>query len=646
MAVVGELLVLVGASTAPLTAGLARAQGQLRVFSGAAGASLAFLRTAAVGAGVGASAGLALGVNAASNFQEQMAIINTIAHQTPAELAKTGQGIRDLSKSTGTSLDDLTQAYYDLLSAGIEPGAEALSVLTQSNTLAIGGLATTAQTVDLLTTAINAYGLDAKGAAVATDQFALAIQDGKVTADQIASTFADVAPLANTMGIGIDEIAASYAVLTAHGVPAAEVTTQMNRAMIELMKPNAQLNKLQKDTGINFAKLAGSKGLVVALQTMRDAAAKSGVPFDHLFGRLEGLKFALATTGPFFGEYSNELVAMGDATGTAAGQAEERMGTFDRAGAMFGATLNDLGITVGTRLLPPLTAFLGELSSGIDTVSAWFTAGQGLASWVYTAQNAFAPFAGVVQMTLSKFQELIPVAAEVGRTILDLATRVWEGGLNKAIKVGVTIIGSVIDVVRGVAEAIVTNQDAMNILRTVADGIGTGFSIAATAIQHILDFLGRLGDAIRGNEDAMRTLASIGDGISAGFEAAGPAINAAIQAIKTVVDLAGIAFDEILKLAGGGPPTEVPRGDEGIGRRTPQAPGTVIDRVGSTIGDVGALLGGAGDLIFRGGQAPTQVTNNITVKLDGDTVHEYTETKLYDRASQYSSGFSKPALER
>jgi hypothetical protein len=52
------------------------------------------------------------------------------------------------------------------------PATKAMDALRQANTLAIGGLATTAQTVDLITTAINSYSLNTKGAAVATDQFA------------------------------------------------------------------------------------------------------------------------------------------------------------------------------------------------------------------------------------------------------------------------------------------------------------------------------------------------------------------------------------------------------------------------------------------------------------------------------------------
>lgn len=439
MAVIGSLIVLLGANNTALTAGLLKAEGELKAFGNTADTTTA--RTGAIFGGIGlvAAAGMGLAIKAAADFQEQMAIINTIALQTPEELTKTGDSIRALAVSSGTALSDLTTAYYDLLSAGIEPGTEAMSVLTQANTLAIGGLATTAQTVDLLTTAINAYGLDSKGAAVATDQFALAVKDGKVTAGQIADTFADVAPVAKTAGIGIDEIAAAYAVLTAQGVKPADAMTEFNRAIIELLKPGKELLDLQKKTGINFAELAADKGLVVSLQAMRDAAEANNVPFQDLFGRLEGFKFALATTGPDFANFAAELAKMQTGSGgTALEQMDQRMGTLVRQFDIFKASVGDLAITLGTALLPPVTAIFQTISSGVQSVTTWAQANPGLSSSLLPVITAVgllgaglavlgAPFvviaAGVV-LVITQFDALqrgIQVVIDTIQRMIDLA---------------------------------------------------------------------------------------------------------------------------------------------------------------------------------------------------------------------------------
>src|SRR5204862_2766756 len=82
-------------------------------------------------------------VKVAGDFESQLNSINTIARATPDQLGAIGTAIRKVASDTGTSLADLTQGYYDLLSAGVAT-KDAASVLASANTLAIGGLSTTA----------------------------------------------------------------------------------------------------------------------------------------------------------------------------------------------------------------------------------------------------------------------------------------------------------------------------------------------------------------------------------------------------------------------------------------------------------------------------------------------------------------------
>lgn len=314
--------------------------------------------------------GLALGAGAAAvkwagDFEAQLNTINTIAFATPEALGKIGDGIRDIAKDTGLALDDLTGSYYDLLSAGIKT-ADAQSVLNNAVTLGIGGLATTKQTVDLLTTAYNAYGLNAAGAAKATDMFAQAVADGKVTAAQIAETFSNVASVAKAYGIGIDQIAASYGYLTAQGVAASEVTTEMQRAIISLIKPLPALEDAQKKLKINFTDEIRTKGLIPALQELREYSDKTKIPLIELLGRVEAVKFVLQTTGSQESGFLSELDRINSSSGMAAKQAAERQQGFNNELAKFKARVHDAGITIGSELLPQLTPMVKQLNDFLD----------------------------------------------------------------------------------------------------------------------------------------------------------------------------------------------------------------------------------------------------------------------------------------
>lgn len=343
-----------------------------RGFGSAAG-NVAKLGTAVAGVSL---AGIAGSIKVAADFESQLNTINTVARKTPAELDKIGDAIRGIAKSTGAPLEELTQGFYDLVSAGVD-ASQAVTVLTSANTLAIGGLATSAETVDLLTTALNTYGVSAKKQGAESqrfaDIFAKSIERGKVTAAELAASFAKVGPIAAANKIEIEELAAGYAQLTAKGVPAAEAATQMAAAMIALQRRTGPLEKLEKQTKKSYLAIAGQKGLVVAMEQLRKDADKAGVPLIELLGRVEGLQFVLNTTGPEFANYNKSLAAMGDAAGTAAGQMGERQKGLNAQIAKLKAIAIDAGITIGEKLLPKITplaekavAFLNTHQADID----------------------------------------------------------------------------------------------------------------------------------------------------------------------------------------------------------------------------------------------------------------------------------------
>ena len=387
-----ELAILVtgkDVSATRVLKGVNRELNKLPGIAGKAGRNMARNLERTVVAGAAAAAGaIGYAVKKAGDFEAQLNTINTIAREDPLGLAAIGDQVRQIARDTGTPLEELTAGYYDLLSAGIKT-ADAQQVLVAANKLAIGGLATTAETVDLLTTAINTYGGDATKAAAYADYFAKAVERGKVTADEIAASFAIVGPIAASSGIEIQEVAAAYARLTAAGVPGAEAATQMRSALVGLMKVTSPLAKLQKQTGRNYFAIAGKKGLVYALQLLRQDADKAGVPLIKLLGRVEGVNFALQTTGPNFDSYNADLAAMGDSAGTAAEQMSERQKGLNFEMARLKANVDDAAITIGTQLLPvfgdlaaegtdwlrnhqpEIKAFAQDLAAGIKDAVQW-----------------------------------------------------------------------------------------------------------------------------------------------------------------------------------------------------------------------------------------------------------------------------------
>lgn len=246
------------------TAGTAFSQGMNRFATAGALASGAFFAGAIEG-----------GVK----FEDQLRTINTVAGLTDDQLASVGDDIQALSRETGKSTDDLAAGFYDLVSAGVSAD-QAIGVLRDSAKFATGALGSTAESVDLVTSVLNAYGLEASESTRVTDIFAKAVADGKVTAAELGASMAQIAPIAASAGISMEEVSAGFAELTAKGVPATQAATQMRAAISALLTPNTALNRVTAQTGINFKELAKEKGLAVALEELRKATSKSGGEFD------------------------------------------------------------------------------------------------------------------------------------------------------------------------------------------------------------------------------------------------------------------------------------------------------------------------------------------------------------------------------
>lgn len=218
-------------------------------------------------------------IGGAVAFEEQLATVNTVAKLPKDTLASLGDEVLQLSKDTGKGTDELLAGLYDLVSAGV-PAEQAIGVLRDSAIFATGALGTTGEAVDVVTSALNAYGLEANQSTRVTDIFAQAVADGKITAAELGDSIAQIAPIASSAGISIEEVSAGFAALTAKGVPATAAATQMRASISALLTPNEALNRIQAQTGINFAELAREQGLAVALDKLREVTKDTGGEFE------------------------------------------------------------------------------------------------------------------------------------------------------------------------------------------------------------------------------------------------------------------------------------------------------------------------------------------------------------------------------
>jgi TP901 family phage tail tape measure protein len=602
VATVGELMVMIAGNNAPLMGSLGQSEAALRGFSSTTGtnsaASASHLNTIGIAAlGVVGAVGImgAAGVSAAADFQDRMAIINTIAHQTPEELNRTGEALRNMASQTGASLTDLTGGFYDLLSAGVSTG-NAMEFLRNATTLSIGGLSTVGEAVDAITTATNAWSaaggrahLTQQDSALVADVFAKAIERGKVTADQISSSLANVASTAAAMNIPIQEVGATYATLTARGIPAAEATQRLNGALVALQRIPPGMQELQDKTHTSYEEIARTEGVQAAFQRLRTDAERYHISLIDVMGRQDAMAFVLNVTGAAGRQFSSDLSSMYDATGTAASQAEERMGTFNRTMDRLGAAVNSAMISVGNAALPMLSGIAEHVSEVVYAFGQWSDANPGLAGQILLTVGAVAALvagvaflgpvlgaiAGAVAVIVSPITLLIAALAaaaaglgvfgETGRSAFDSVASAINGFIPQTGPLRVAFdtvrdaIANVQVVVGSVVSAITSGRSAFDALSASLSGlipqtgpVRDGFDAIRGAIASITDAVGpvfsQIGADLASVASAVLTGRSAFDGLTSSLSGVIPytgPVRTAFEGIRTAIALAQQAFGNI-----------------------------------------------------------------------------------------------------
>ena len=309
-------------------------------------------------------------VKMASDAETSFAKVSTIADGAVLSYSKMKDGVTKSSNDTGVAITEFNEALYSSLSAGVDSG-NAIGFTTDMVKLAKGGFTDTAKAVDVVTTVLNAYGLSAEEASSISDKLILTQNIGKTTVDELASSLGRVIPTAKSVGVDMDNVSASMAILTKRGIATAEATTYYNGMLNELGSSGSVADKaLRKMAGQGFQELiANGTPVTEVLRMLEDYAKKSGKSLSDMFGSSEAGKAALSIMSDGGKEYNEVLQKMADSAGTA----QEAFNTMDATPAAkmqkeFNK-LKNVGIDVGGKLLPIVTDMVQGIGKLADSYS-------------------------------------------------------------------------------------------------------------------------------------------------------------------------------------------------------------------------------------------------------------------------------------
>lgn len=317
--------------------------------------------------GVLASAGIAATLNeikngffdcseAAAQFETSTAMVATIADTSQKSLSDISKEVRTYSNETGEAASDMAEATYQAISASVNT-ADAASFAGTATKLAVGGFTSATTAVDVLTTAINAYGLAASDATQLSDYLITTQNLGKTSVDQLAQSVGKVIPLASAYNVQMDNLSSAYAVLTANGIATAESGTYLKSMLNELGDTGSDVSEvLLNSTGKTFAQLMEqgySLGDVMAM--LGNAVDGDSTAFNALWNSTEAGIGALSLFNAGADKYNSVLDSMRTSAGATEKAYSTMADTTDKSKQRMENSFNNLKISVGDVLNPALT---------------------------------------------------------------------------------------------------------------------------------------------------------------------------------------------------------------------------------------------------------------------------------------------------
>lgn len=477
-------------------------------------------------------------------FESAMAKVGTIADTAKVPLESLSGQVLQVSGDMHIGANEIAEAAYQAISAGQDTG-NAVAFAGQASMLATAGFTSSASAVDILTTALNAYGKGADEAGHVSDVLLTTQNLGKTSVDELAGSMGRVIPLAAAYNVSLENLSSGLAIMTANGIATAEASTYTKSMLNELGDTGSTVGKiLKQQIGKSFAELnADGKSLGDVLQVLYDSVGGNATKFAGLWSSVEAGTGALSLASSGADKFNGVLQQM-QADSGATQTAYDTM-TNTMAYKLDGVKTNAQNL--GTALFDAVSGRLGEavaLAGGyLQTLSE------------SVQQNGIA---GLAQGLAAVFADLTTnIGPQLLQTGIDLLGKLGEGlvtGIPQLLAQALPVVANLASGLRENAGQLV--DAGIQFILNLATGLMNGLP---TMIAYLPGIVSDIAGII--NDNAPKLLVAgvqLIITLAAGLLNAIPALLAnSVQIVQAVVDV-WTAFNwldlggKVIKLMGSG----------------------------------------------------------------------------------------------
>ncbi len=215
-----------------------------KVMQGTGAAMTKYITTPLIGVGVAAA-------KVGGDFEEQMSRVKAISGATGDTFEQMKQQAIDLGAKTAFSAKESAAGMENLASAGFS-AQEIMKAMPGLLDLAAVSGGDVALASENTATALRGFGLEASEAGHVADVFARAAADTNVEVGDMGEALKYVAPVANSMGISLEETAAAIGIMSDAGIKGSQAGTTLRGALSRLARPTKAMQDTMDNLGVSF----------------------------------------------------------------------------------------------------------------------------------------------------------------------------------------------------------------------------------------------------------------------------------------------------------------------------------------------------------------------------------------------------------
>ena len=215
-----------------------------KVMQGTGAAMTKYITTPLIGVGVAAA-------KVGGDFEAQMSRVKAISGATGDTFEQMEQQAIDLGAKTAFSAKESAAGMENLASAGFSAQEimKAMPGLLDVAAVSGGDVALASENT---ATALRGFGLEASEAGHVADVFARAAADTNAEVGDMGEALKYVAPVANSMGISLEETAAAIGIMSDAGIKGSQAGTTLRGAMSRLARPTKAMQDTMDNLGVSF----------------------------------------------------------------------------------------------------------------------------------------------------------------------------------------------------------------------------------------------------------------------------------------------------------------------------------------------------------------------------------------------------------